>query len=614
MKSSEGLPINRFLAEGVSQTEDSSPAPGIVPGKIPGNTLYRVLALYLPWSILVSFPPPALALLRLLPGISLPGPAALALAVYIPAIFASAAVTLYLEFLDPRTGHSGAHIRGAVLACAAAYLLSSILSALSARPPFNLSAVTRCFFPSLRSVAAVLAALYLWVFVIYLRDLFRARELFESHTRRFRGEDLRRAMLEDSAIMSAAETRGISAARHYGIQLGLAFILVLLCGFLKAPLSLFQHILTIAILAGAALIFALLSLFRQEQFFAGEGIAVPGPERSKRIGAGILFCAAAALLAVLCAGSSSLLPLSLITAFFAWLAGLLRRPGQPVEIVIQPPPQETMGPDPRAMLQFLETGQTEPWPFWDYLPYIALAALIAVFLWFMVKPLFGLNRGGRVPFILRLGRLIRDGFASLRRRLRNFFSSLQRGGAGIKISEEKLKDLTEDLLAGWSRARKRELRQSLSLFARLILWGNQRYNLAWKPSMGPGEYCARLARNVEDSGPSEILAGGSLPPRPSPAVLAFPPPQGQQRKTNAAPVPAREQDSSRPPRRPPNPPTEEAPRAAGPETAGDTSAVFLRSAEILRCGEIFEEALYGPRLPDKKTQEEFRRLVETITG
>jgi hypothetical protein len=241
--------------------------------------------------------------------------------VYLPALFVSAAVTLYLEFLDPRTSHDGAHIRGAILACAAAYLLSSILAL---RPPFNLSTVTLRFFPSPGSVTAVLAALYIWIFVIYLRDLFRARELFESHIRRFRGEDLRRIMLEDSAIMTAAETRGLSAGRHYGIQLGLAFILSLLCGFLRAPLSLFQRVLSILILSAAALIFSFLGLFRQEQFFAGEGIAVSGPERGRRIGAGLIFCAAAALLAVLCASDNNLLPVSLIAAFFAWLARFFR--------------------------------------------------------------------------------------------------------------------------------------------------------------------------------------------------------------------------------------------------------------------------------------------------
>jgi hypothetical protein len=604
MKSSEDLPVNRFLADGEVREEDR-PAD---PGAAPGNPLYRALALYLPWSVLVSILPPALALLRLIPGISLPGSAVLALSVYVPAVFVSAAAILYLEFMDPRTGHGGAHLRGAILACAAAYLAASLLSI---RPPFRPPAAY--FLPSLGSAAAVLSALYLWIFIIYLRDLFRARELFEFHTRRFRGEDLQRVMLEDSAIMTAAEARGASTMRYYGVQLGAAFLLTLLCGFLRAPLSPFQRVLTMLILATAALIFSFLNLFRQEQFFAGEGIAVPAAERSRRVGAGILFCAAAAVLAALSASDNNLLPISIITAFLAWLARLLRSsgPAEPAPFVMpeQTPP---MNQDMQDLRQFLGVEEAEPWPFWEYLPYIALAAAAAVFLWFMVKPLFSLNRGGRLPFILRLGRLIRGGLRSLRRGLRNFFASLRGGGAGIriKVSQERLQNLTENLLAGWSGARKRELRQSLSLFARLILWGEQRHHLAWKPSMGPGEYCALLARNARLSGLSEDHEGGSLPPRPSPAVSASPPPQGRQRETGAAPAPVRETDSSGPPRRPRNSPAEEAPPAAGAEAAGDAA----RPAQILRCGEIFEEALYGPRLPDRKTREEFRRLVERITA
>jgi hypothetical protein len=504
----------------------------------------------------VSLPAPVLALLRLLPGISLPGPAVLALALYAPSILVSAGVTLYLEFLDPRTSHGGAHIRGAVLASVTAYLLSSVLSA---GPLLNLAALSRCFFPSLGSVSAVLASLYIWIFVIYLRELFRARELFESHIRHFRAEELQRVMLEDSAVMSAAEARSHSAARHYGLQLGLVFLLTLLCGFLRAPLPPFHYALSILILAGAALIFSLFGLFRQEQFFAGEGVAVSPPERGRRIGAGALFCAASAALAVFCAATGRILPLSLIAAFFAWLAGLLRRTSRPAEPWTEAPLPEAVNPGFPALPQFLEIEQAEPWPFWEYLPYIVLAVIGALFLWFMVKPLFSL-RGGRAPFVIRLGRLIREGFRSLRLGLRNFFASLRGGtGARIRIPDEKVQNLAGDLLALWSGARRRELRQSLSLFARLILWGDRQYQAAWKPSMGPGEFCALLARRARLSSPQ-------------------PPP--------------------------------------GAETPGEGEAARETElpGEILRCGEIFEEALYGPRPPDRETRREFRRLVEKITG
>ena len=595
----ETAAINRFHADGVKAAEEED-SPGL--NTAPGNPLYRALALYLPWSVLLSLLPPALALIRrLLPDLKLPG--ALGAAVYIPALLISAAVTLYLEFLDPRTSHSGAHLRGGILACAAAYLFSSLLAL---RAPPALSTVTLLFLPSLGSVTAVLAALYIWIFVIYLRELFRARELFESQIRLHRGEDLQRVMLEDSAIMSAAETRGLSAGRHYGFQTGLALLLVLLCDFLGAPLSILQRIISVLAPAAAALVFFLFSLFRQEQFFAGEGIAVPPPERARRIGAGFIFCAAATLLAALCASNNNILPISIIGAFFAWLARLLSRPGRAAPVPIEAAPPNFPMEDPQAMLRFLAPEAAEPWPFWDYLPYIALAAAIAVFLWFMIKPLFSLDRrAGKRPLILRLARLFSGGFTSLRRALKNFFASLRgRSGIRIRIPGEKVRDMTEALLSAWSRARKRELRQSLSLFARLILWGGREHQTAWKPSMGPGEYCSLLSSAIKRKALSTGHEGGSLPPRPSPpgiaaAVLASPPPRGKRQGQGDTVEGGKTASPTAPPRRPRDPPA-----PSGEKTA----------AAVIHCGAIFEEVLYGPRLPDGKTRREFRRLVEEITG
>jgi hypothetical protein len=558
----EETPVNRFQAEGVNRNEER-PDPSD-PRAVPGNPLYRILALYLPWSVLACFLPSVLAIVRrLLPGIPLSG-AALALAVYVPALLTGLAVTLYLELLDPRTSHGGAHVRGAVLALVAVYLLSSLLSF---QYPLSFSELARQFLPGLGNIGAALASLYIWIFVIRLRDLFRAREIFEYHLRRHQGEDLRRVMLEDVGVMVGVEERIRAMIRHYSLQLGIAFVLVLVCGFLRAPLSIFHHILTMLVIAAAAAVFSLLGLFRQEQYFAGEGIAVPVPERRKRLGAGLLFCAGAGLLAAFCALGSNILPVSLIGAFFAWLARILSRPGQPVEGSIELPQMNpAMGMDGQTMIQALGLEEKEPWPFWQYLPYIVLGLVIAAFLWFMIKPLFIVRAGSdKIPFGIRVLRLIHGGLADLKRALCNFFGSLGHSSAArIKISEGELRTMTEDLLSTWSGARKRELRQSLSLFARLILWGERSYQTSWKASMGPGEFCSLLAA----------------------AVLA-------------APVP--------------EPPAEKSP-GESPEKTAEQSAALPRSRRILRCGELFEEALYGPRLPDREAQREFRRLVEEITG
>ncbi|MDR1220919.1 MAG: DUF4129 domain-containing protein [Treponema sp.] len=351
--------------------------------------------------------------------------------------------------------------------------------------------------------------------------------------------------------------------RRYSIQLGIVFALALACGFLKAPLSLFQRTLTMIVIVMAAVIFSLLNQFRQEQRFAGEGIAVPAPERRNRIGAGILFCAAAGLLAALCASNNNLLPISIIAAFFAWLARLLIRPKQLIERPLELPDQsQSMPLDAPSLIESLGVEETEPWPFWNYLLYIALTLIIAAFLWFMVKPLFTIKASsGKIPFLLKVFRLVRSGLFGLKRALRNFFGCLGRSPATqISVSDGDLQSVTEDIMSAWSKTRRRELRQSLSLFARLILWGERNCHTSWKPSMGPGEFCDLLASAATRTSPGADHEKGSI-------ASAMPPP-------------------------------------------GQSPGISLA---ILRCGEIFEEALYGPGPPDKETQREFRRLVKDIT-
>ncbi|MDR3247422.1 MAG: hypothetical protein LBT39_01435, partial [Treponema sp.] len=497
---------------------------------------------------------------RLFPNANIPSQLSLGIGVFVPALLVSAGVIVYMELLDPRTSHGGAHIRGAILACAGAYLLSSLLSI---RFPLSMAQFSRLLFPGMRNFAAVLASLYLWIFVIYLRDLFRVRELFESHTRRFQGVDLQRVMLEDASIMTGAAVQVRFMTRVYGIQLVVVSLFVLAGIFIKAPLSLFQQVLTIVVLAGAAVIFSLLNLFRQEQFFAGEGIAAPETDRRKRMGAGVAFCIIAALLAALIASDDNIFPISIITSiilrFFRYLAGLYTPIEVETDLSFSTATHDA--PNPQDMMQSLGLGEGEPWPFWDYLPYIVGAIVAVLFLWFMVKPLFGLSPDSKeVPLLLRIARMFKGGFSGIRRALKDFFASLGKRSSAIRvnISDGDVRSMAADLLASWSRARKRDLRQSLNLFARLILWGGQRHQAVWKPSMAPGEYCAVL----------------------STAVLT----------ADAAPDAA--------------PNAKDAPGDQADRTA----------ANIRRCGEIFEEALYGPQVPDKKAQREFRELVEGITG
>jgi hypothetical protein len=90
------------------------------------------------------------------------------------------------------------------------------------------------------------------------------------------------------------------------------------------------------------------------------------------------------------------------------------------------------------------------------------------------------------------------------------------------------------------------MRRSVTLFARLIIWGSDVFQLTWKPSYAPGEYCAILASSAASTA---ALEGASL-----------------------------------------------------------------KKEKIIRCGELFEQALYSAEILSTAEQREFKNLVEEITS
>jgi len=90
------------------------------------------------------------------------------------------------------------------------------------------------------------------------------------------------------------------------------------------------------------------------------------------------------------------------------------------------------------------------------------------------------------------------------------------------------------------------MRRSVTLFARLIIWGSEVCNVDWKPSYAPGEYCNILSVSMA--------------------------------------------------------------------TAVATSALESIGEKIIRCGELFEQALYSAEVLSAAEQREFKDLVEEITS
>jgi hypothetical protein len=126
-----------------------------------------------------------------------------------------------------------------------------------------------------------------------------------------------------------------------------------------------------------------------------------------------------------------------------------------------------------------------------------------------------------------------------------------------KYSAGEVHRTAENLFGAYSQAKKKDMKRSVTLFARLILWGGETRHAEWKSSLAPGEYC-------------EILA-------------------------SAAPVAAL--------------------YATPAETESDSEPTLRCCNEgIIRCGEIFEKALYSAEILSDRERKEFKELVEEITS
>jgi hypothetical protein len=474
--------------------------------------LYSIIAVYLPFSVIFSFVPLcAVILSAIVPSLSFPYPALL-----LPGMASGLAASFYYSLLKhSQTDHSAANIRGAIIAMVLSYIAASLLR-------FDMPLGGR-FFPAAANIIAPFISLYVWASVLVIKEMFRARERLEASTALYQGDKLRQEMLDDSNLLSTADKLIVKTRLVYIVQLIFITAVAVVCTVLKMPLSPAFFIWLILILMISAAVCGLLGLFRREHYYAGEGIAASVSDRSRGMFGMLLFSLAAAGTAILLALGKNILPLSIITGFLAWLSGLVK-PAPQVERPIEAPPEVPASPLGMVDLSALmgDTGPAEPWPFWKWLQYGVIGLMVLAFLWFMVKPLLFRDQAeaGRLPLGKKLFFLIAEWLKSLRTLGALFFRAL-RGGASVKIRKPdaaELRRMSSDLLAAYSPQKRREMRQSATLFARLILWGSQTRRVPWKPAHAPGEYCALLAAGLppgDDSAeaaalPRAILRCGAL--------------------------------------------------------------------------------------------------------
>ena len=464
------------------------------------SPFFALLAVLMPVSVLSGFLSLSVLLVKWLMG-----PVFFPLGLWVGFGLGSAIIaSIYWALVKKsKADHGSANIRGAILMIILAYFFGSLFR-------FNVPLGMK-FFPSLFNIPSALAALVIWFPVLSIKRIFSGQELFESHIRLYDGERLRQIMLEDSSLMSEADGDVRKLMGYYGFLFIPSLILLIICGILGIPLSWPLIVLLVFLFAFGASVTGFLGFIRREYSYAAEGLVLPG--RPRALAAAVIVVLGAAGLGILFSSNRSLLPPGLIADLLRRLAAFLNSLFRPAEgpPVPPPPPQSSQaGPQglPPELLELM--GETTPSPFWDYVKYGALALAAIFFLWFMIHPLLGRSRifRGMRSLPKKAASFLRTWLKAMLRGLAIFFKSLRESGGKNLFSPtaEALHRLENNILEGYSPAKRRELRRSISLFARLIYWGSEAMKVPWKPSHAPAEYCGLLAA-VADKAQAIIRAG-----------------------------------------------------------------------------------------------------------
>jgi hypothetical protein len=516
------------------------------------SPFYALLSLYIPVSVFCGVLPSLVFLIEMLA----PVPQSFW---FCSALSSGIIASLYWAAVKKsKADHTEANIRGAILMVIAVYCIGSLFR-------FGIPLGAR-FIPSLHNLPSCIIALLIWFPVLSVKRIFEGQEIFVSYTRLYEGEKLRQIILEHAGIMSETDSAMKKLFTYYRTLFAVPFVLFIICSFFGMAFNMGLVIFfTLYFLAGI-LIICFLNFLRREYAFAAEGLVFNSRPKALMTGAIIVF--ASAFTSFLFSSDRSLLPFELIMdllrRLLVFLEALfllppLEAPRFPEPIFMQPPPQGF----PSELMEMM--GEAKPSPFWDYLKYFVIALVALAFIWFMINPLLGRTRlfMGIKSLHKKIFHSLKIWLKSLALSFKYFIYAIRQGTGGRKIpNAAALRNLEADILAGYSAAKKRDLRRSISLFARLIYWGQEVLKVTWRPSYTPLEYCRLLAFANDEIKNSDKTKSS-----------------GETKTSDEAQLPK-----------------------------------IDRNPAILRAGELFEKALYSADPLTRKERDEFQTLVETVTG
>jgi hypothetical protein len=496
---------------------------------------YSFIAIYMPLAVLS-------ALAFLLKGFLPLSPAPL----LVCGVLTALATSLYCDFMmDTKTSRTAADIRVLIIILMLSYGFSSLLRRTQ---PWEAR-----FLPDLSTILALAGAFYVWASVISLKQLFKIRRRFESFMELYQGEQLHKELFDDADLLQIIDWEIAKTKRNYLIQLVIVGIVFAVNLAYKVAIPLVLYLFLAAVLSGGICIYGFFGVMRREHHYAAEGLTLSPFDRAKHIvGIGI-FSVLSIVIAVVLSFNRSLFSFSLITGFLnlvfgllGWIVGRLVFLWGLLWKLISGLFPETADPEPPgldSLPAIIGSAETSgPSLFWTWFKYGLIIIAAAVFIRFMISPLLNRNRGSeKMSFRRKLWRIAAEWFRGVPAGLASFLAFFRNRGTAQKLRRRdpdagEIHRAAGAVLGAYSPAKKREMKQSATLFARLIIWGGEVWKVAWKPAHAPGEYCSLLA------------------------------------------------------------------------------AVASQNEGIIRCGEIFEKALYSAEVLSGAEREEFKYLVEELTS
>jgi len=356
--------------------------------------------------------------------------------------------------------------------------------------------------PSFLNITVTSLGLLQWIFSVMLQEALRDRELLLAEIEGAQGLELQ-YRLRDTGTLAEDTLRGLRKIKTL-TRILLAIILVeaTVHGILNPTQGLEPQIFILPLFLLYPFLTGLISRYMREQYDAGAGIAPDSNSRLHQVRSLLAILLALFTLAFLGAGTSSILPIQWILAFFAWLSSLLPKSTPLAPRAPEPPPEF---PDMEALKQDMEalsTGNTPP-PDLSFLwltlgIFSALVAGLFLF-FFLVSPLKSRYFWQRVRQIFSPRKL----WQGLQKLLSYLRPRKAKQIDGLDLDPDNLKqvrDQLEQLTAKKEDRRKRaQLGKMVDRYLRFLRWG-EAMKIPCRPSMAPGEYAELLSPHFPEIG------------------------------------------------------------------------------------------------------------------